>query len=139
AAFAAASLASVGMAEPAARPLRMERRISDAETLMWQVERDPVLRSSFSTVTFLERVPDLDRFRRRMEHALVAIPRLRQRVVPAPAGLGPPAWADDADFDLGYHIRRVALPTPASDRTLLDLAALLQQDPFDPARPLWQF
>jgi hypothetical protein len=32
------------MAEPAARPLRMDRHMSDAEALMWQVERDPVLR-----------------------------------------------------------------------------------------------
>src|SRR4051812_25746441 len=130
------------MAQPetdAARPLRMDRHMSDTEALMWQIERDPVLRSSFSTVTFLDGEPDVDRFRQRMAAALVTIPRLRQRVVPPPAGLGVPSWADDPEFDLDYHIRRVALPAPAGDRELLDLAAILQQDAFDPARPLWQF
>src|SRR5438874_6610863 len=127
------------MAEQTARPLRMERRMSDTEAVMWLVERDPIMRSAFSLVTLLDQAPDLERFKRRMAKAVVAIPRLRQRVVAAPAGLGPPSWADDPDFDLDFHIRHVALPPPATNRHLLDLAALLQEDAFDPARPLWQF
>src|SRR4051794_20549064 len=125
-------------AEP--RPLRMERHMTDAESLMWQGEqRDPVLRSSFTGVTFLDRAPDVERFRRRMRKAVATIPRLRQRVVESPAGLSPPTWVDDPGFDLAYHVRHVALPAPATDRELLDLAALLFEDAFDPARPLWQF
>ena len=126
-------------AEKAARPLRMERRMTDTEAVMWHVERDPILRSAFTNLTFLDRAPDVDRFRRRMAKAVRTIPRLRQRVVSPPAGIGPPAWADDPDFDLGFHIRHVALPAPATERQLLDLAALLHEDAFDPARPLWQF
>src|SRR5204863_480744 len=90
-----------------------------------------------TSVTFLDRAPDLDRFRRRMTEAVIGIPRLRQRVVNAPAGLGPPSWADDPDFDLDFHVRHVALPPPATERQLLDLAALLHEDAFDPARSLW--
>ncbi|MDQ1397130.1 MAG: diacylglycerol O-acyltransferase / wax synthase [Acidimicrobiaceae bacterium] len=113
--------------------------MTDAEALMWQVERDPALRSSFSSVTFLDRAPDVDRFRQRMADGVASIPRLRQRVVPAPAGLGSPVWAEDPHFDLDYHVRHVALPAPADDRHLLAMAALLHEDAFDPARPLWQF
>jgi WS/DGAT/MGAT family acyltransferase len=74
-----------------------------------------------------------------MASAADDIHRLRQHVVEPPFGLGPPEWADDPDFDLDYHLRRVALPSPGTERQLLDLAALLFQDAFDPARPLWQY
>ncbi|HVM07455.1 MAG TPA: wax ester/triacylglycerol synthase domain-containing protein [Acidimicrobiales bacterium] len=121
------------------RPLRFERRMSDAEALMWNVEKDPSLRSTFLNVTFLDGPPSFEGFRKRIERAVEEIPRLRQRVVPAPARLAPPEWVDDPSFDLDFHVRQVALPPPGTDRDLLDLAALHFQDPFDRARPLWQF
>jgi diacylglycerol O-acyltransferase len=115
--------------------------MSDAEALMWNVEKDPALRSTFLNVTFLDRAPDHDGFRRRIERATMEIPRLRQRVQPAPARLAPPEWVDDPSFDLDYHVRRLSLSGSGDhgDRALLDLAALQFQDPFDRARPLWQF
>ena len=125
------------MASP--RPMRFERRMSDAEALMWNVEKDPSLRSTFLNVTFLDATPSFEGFRRRIARAVEEIPRLRQRVVPSPARLAPPEWVDDPSFDLDFHVRHVALPAPGTDRELLDLAALHFQDPFDRARPLWQF
>ena len=122
-----------------AKPDRSERRMSDAEALMWQAERDPVLRSSFLSITLLDRPPDMTRFRDRMALAVAEIPRLRQRVVAPPGGIGPPEWAEDPEFSLSYHVRHLALPPPGSDRQLLDMAALQYQDAFDPTRPLWQF
>ena len=119
--------------------MRFERRMSDAEALMWSLDSYPGLRSTFLNVTIVDRAPDFARFRQRMERAVYEIPRLRQRVVAAPAGLGTPEWVDDPSFDLDFHVRRVALPAPATDRDLLDTAALDFQDPFDRARPLWRF
>ena len=119
-------------------PLRFERRMSDTEALMWALEDDPVLRSTFANVTFLDRVPDLDRFRDRMQMALGSLPRLHQRVSDAP-GIANPEWIDDPFFDLDYHVRRVAVPSPGDERAVLDLAAQLALDPFDRARPLWMF
>lgn len=113
--------------------------MSDAEGLMWRLEKDPYLSSTFGTVTVLDRAPDFDSFRRRMEHAAIEIPRLRQRVLSAPANLSPPVWVDDPDFDIDRHVRRIACPKPGSLRQVLDLAALIVADPFDRARPLWQF
>ena len=93
--------------------------MTDTESLMWQVERDPVLRSSFTSVTFLDRPPDVERFRRRMRHAVATIPRLRQRVLHSPLVPAPPRWAVDPNFDLGYHLRWVRATSPGSMRTLL--------------------
>jgi WS/DGAT/MGAT family acyltransferase len=111
--------------------------LSDTEALMWSVERDPVLRSTFLNVTFLDRAPDVPRFRQRMAKAVELIPRLRQRIESAAIGRSA-AWVDDPDFDLDYHVRHVALPGAGTDRQLLDDSAVAYQDAFDPSRPLWQ-
>jgi WS/DGAT/MGAT family acyltransferase len=116
-----------------------ERRMTDAEALMWSLDADPALRSSFVSVTFLDRTPDFGRFRRRVEQAIGDNPSLRNRVAPAALDLLTPRWELDPGFDLDFHVRRTALPAPGTRQQVLDLAALWAQDPFDRTRPLWQF
>ena len=116
-----------------------DARMSDAEGLMWRMEKDPHLSSTFANITILDRKPDVERLVRRMEHATWIVPRLRQRVQSAPANLTAPMWVDDANFDIRYHVRHIALPKPGTMRQLLDLASLITNDPFDRTRPLWQF
>jgi hypothetical protein len=113
--------------------------MSDQEALMWALEQDPVLRSTFAQLTLLDRPPDLARYRERMARCTRLVPRLRQRVVDPIGGIWAPEWVDDALFDLDFHVRHVRVPAPGTLRQLLDLAALLSSDPFDRARPLWQF
>ena len=119
--------------------LYFDRAMSDAEGLMWRLEKDPHLSSTFGTVMLLDRAPDFDVFRRRMERTAIVIPRLRQRVLPSAANLSPPTWVDDPDFDIDLHVRRIACPKPGTLRQVLDLASLIVADPFDRTRPLWQF
>jgi diacylglycerol O-acyltransferase len=66
-----------------------------------------------------------------------AVPRLRQRLVPAPLGCGPPVWVDDPAADPTRHTRRIPCPAPGDERALLDLAARVMTTPLPPARPLW--
>src|SRR5438067_6852693 len=127
------------MADPATRPVHGDRRMSDVEALMWNLEKDPALASTFANVTILDQAPDPERLRRTMDRAVKLVPRLRQRVAPALGRLAPPEWQDDPNFDLGYHIRHIALPAPADERTLFDLAATLASAPLDRTRPLWDF
>ena len=47
-------------------------------------------------------------------------------------------WIDDREFDITYHIRRSALPSPGSDAQLHDLVARLGSRPLDKSRPLWE-
>jgi WS/DGAT/MGAT family acyltransferase len=119
--------------------LRFDKKMSDAEALMWRLEKDPYLSSGFANLSILDRVPDLDRLRRRFDRTARVIPRLHQRVQAMPANLSAPIWVDDPNFDLAYHLRHIALPKPGTLRQLLDLTALIAADQFDRTRPLWQF
>src|SRR5947209_626575 len=130
------------MATPAthdAREMRFERKMTDAEAMMWNVEKDPWLSSNIGTVTILDRPVDFDAFCLRIANAVADIPRMRERVVPALGRLAPPSWEPDPEFRLDYHVRRVALPAPGSERQLFDLAVLLLEEPPDRTRPLWRF
>jgi diacylglycerol O-acyltransferase len=119
--------------------MRFNRAMSDAEGLMWRLEKDPHLSSTFGSVYILDRAPDFDAFRRRLERATIAVPRLRQRVAPQPANIAPPVWVDDPNFDIDLHVRRIACPKPGSLRQVLDICAVILADPFERTRPLWQF
>jgi len=114
-------------------------RMSDAETIMWAVEKDPALRSDFTNISILDSEPDASRVRTKVEQAIEAIPRLGYRVVPSPLRLAPPEWVPDYDLDLDYHLRTVAVPAPGGMRQLLDLAAAVAATPLDRSRPLWEF
>src|SRR3954447_16224564 len=123
---------------------RFDRRMSESEGLMWRLESDPTLSSTFGNLTILDRPPDMAILRRRLMGAARAVPRLRQRVQPSAMSRvsplwAPPSWVEDRDFDLDYHVRRMALPGPGSLRQLLDVASLITSDPFDRWRPLWSF
>ena len=116
----------------------MAARMNDAEAIMWEVESDPFLRTDFTNITLLESAPDPARLRAGLEQAIGVFPPLRQRVARPPLGLAPPQWADDPDFDIRYHLRRLSLAPPGEFRQLLDLAAQLAAMPLDRARPLWE-
>ncbi|WP_099038892.1 WS/DGAT/MGAT family O-acyltransferase [Mycobacterium neglectum] len=73
-----------------------------------------------------------------VEQRLPQIPRYRQKVREVTLGLARPVWVDDPDFDITYHVRRSALPSPGSDEQLHDLIARLGSRPLDRTRPLWE-
>ena len=101
------------MADERERELRFERRMSDAEALMWNVEKDPWLNPSGASITILDGPIDVDLFRRRVRYAISKIPRLRERVAPELGRLSPPTWMVDEEFDFEYHLRHVArAPSP---------------------------
>lgn len=114
----------------------MTERLSDSEAVMWAAESDPALASSFMTVTYLDGPVDLERFSRRMAHAVVGVDRMRQRIEPGPFGQRA-MWKDDPEFDLSRHVVRESMPG-ADDRAVLDRAGAFLSEQFDPAHPLWK-
>ena len=113
--------------------------MSDEDALMWNIEKDPILRSTILAVSIFDRPPDWPRLRARIERATVLIPRLRQRVLSPPLRLGPPRWAVEQTFDLDFHVRRLRLTPPGDSATLLDALRPIASASFDRARPLWEF
>ena len=73
-----------------------------------------------------------------VEQRLAQIPRYRQKVREVKVGMARPVWIDDPDFDITYHVRRSALPSPGSDEQLHELIARLAARPLDKSRPLWE-
>jgi len=73
-----------------------------------------------------------------VEQRLPQIPRYRQKVREVRVGTARPVWLDDNDFDITYHVRRSALPSPGSDEQLHELIARLAARPLDKSRPLWE-
>ena len=69
---------------------------------------------------------------------LPLVPPFRRRLAEVPFGLDQPYWIEDPDFDLGYHVREIALPAPGTDTMLAEQAARLHAGPLDRARPLWE-
>ncbi|MEP9363956.1 wax ester/triacylglycerol synthase family O-acyltransferase [Nocardioides sp. CN2-186] len=66
------------------------------------------------------------------------VPRYRQRVQSVPGRMANPVWVDDEHFDIGYHVRRSALPRPGSLDQLRELVSRIVSRPLDRSRPLWE-
>jgi diacylglycerol O-acyltransferase / wax synthase len=69
---------------------------------------------------------------------LPLVPRYRQRVRPVPMQLGRPMWVDDPHFQILYHVRHTAVPSPGSDEQLRNLAGRVLGQRLDMAKPLWE-
>jgi WS/DGAT/MGAT family acyltransferase len=72
------------------------------------------------------------------ERRLQAMPLFRTRLVQVPGGLDRPYWVKDANFDVEFHLRHIALPEPGDWRQLCIQAARLHARPIDMSRPLWE-
>lgn len=118
--------------------VQFDHRMSDADALMWHIERDPQLRSTITTVWILDQMPDESRLVEKIERASRLVPRLRERVSSSQLSLAPPRWEVDPDFELDFHVRRTRIPGKGTMRELLDMAQLFGMQSFDRDRPLWE-
>jgi diacylglycerol O-acyltransferase / wax synthase len=72
------------------------------------------------------------------ERRLGNLPLFRTRLVEVPGGLDRPYWVKDANFDVEFHLRHIALPEPGDWRQLCIQTARLHSRPLDMSRPLWE-
>ena len=66
------------------------------------------------------------------------VPRYRQKIAVPPLETGRPLWVDDTAFNLEFHVRHTALPSPGSEEQLRALAARIHSQRLDRSKPLWE-
>jgi diacylglycerol O-acyltransferase / wax synthase len=69
---------------------------------------------------------------------LPLVPRYRQVVRFVPLDLGRPVWVDDPHFNIDYHLRHTALPSPGGEPELRALVGRVMAQQLDRAKPLWE-
>lgn len=72
------------------------------------------------------------------ERRLHALPHFRTRLVQVPARFDRPYWIVDDEFDVEYHIRHLALPSPGDWRQLCIQVARLHSRSMDMNRTMWE-
>jgi WS/DGAT/MGAT family acyltransferase len=81
------------------------------------------------------------RFEEMLDHVrtrLHLVPRYRQRLAQPPLETGRPLWVDDPTFNLEYHVRQTALPSPGSEEQLMNLVGRIMSQQLDRSKPLWE-
>jgi diacylglycerol O-acyltransferase len=77
-------------------------------------------------------------FVRGLESRLHLVPRYRQKLAFPRFEMGRPFWVDDPNFNLDYHVRHTALPSPGSEEQLRQLAGRIFSQRLDRSKPLWE-
>ena len=112
-----------------------DETMSSSDALIWQIEKDPLLRSTVMSVWFLERPPAHDRMRATVERLVTQLPRLRQRVLDDRPR---PRWVKAEQFDIADHYHYGDLGGSAEVTDVVNHAQDWVREPFDRSRPLWQ-
>lgn len=80
-----------------------------------------------------------DRLRDAFAERLPLAPQFSWKLHEVPLGLDNPVFIEDPDFDLDYHIRRIAVPPPGGPEQLGNLVGDLVSYKLDRDHALWEF
>jgi WS/DGAT/MGAT family acyltransferase len=114
------------------------QRLSSQDASFLHLE-DAVSHMHIGSIAILEGPPPpYDELAEHVRCKLPEVPRYRQKARFPPLALGRPVWVDDAHFNLGYHLRRTALPEPGGDVELRLLVGRVMSQQLDRHKPLWE-
>jgi diacylglycerol O-acyltransferase / wax synthase len=114
-------------------------RLSALDTAFLHLEDDSTAHMHVASVMVFE--GDAPTPKELTDHVLSRlhlVPRYRQRLAYVPLDQGRPLWTDDPHFNPRYHIRHTALPRPADEAALKQLAGRLFSQRLDRSKPLWE-
>ncbi len=80
----------------------------------------------------------MEEFLEQIRMRLHLVPRYRQKLAYTALDSGRPVWIDDPSFNLEYHVRHTALPTPGEPEQLRGLTARIFSQQLDRSKPLWE-
>src|SRR6478736_1818192 len=102
-------------------------------------QEGPVSHMHIGGVTIVEGPPPaMEEFLEQIRRRLHLVPRYRQKLAHMALDSGRPVWIDDPSFNLEYHIRHTALPTPGRWEQLCSLTARIFSQQLDRSKPLWE-
>ncbi len=116
-------------------------RLNPLDALFIDAEdEDPHTSMALASVAVFEGpCPPHEEFLAFLAGRLPLVPRYRQKLRTVPLRLGRPVWVDDPHLDLGYHVRRTALPAPGNDQQLARLTGRVMSQRLDRDHPLWEY
>jgi diacylglycerol O-acyltransferase len=82
--------------------------------------------------------PSMSEFLEQIRRRLHLVPRYRHKLASTALDSGRPVWVDDPSFNLEYHIRHTALPSPGGWEQLCGLTARIFSQQLDRSKPLWE-
>ncbi len=117
----------------------MSDRLSAADRGALTTEKGPINMAMLGVI-ILEAGPGVGyaAIRDRVAERIHLLPRYRQRLVESSLGVTHPVWVDDEHFEIGWHVRSVALPAPGGEPELADWVAGEASRRMDRTRPLWE-
>ena len=113
-------------------------RLSSFDTSFLANEKDNAHMAIGAILVFDGLPPSEEEFLALVRARLHLLPRLRQRLLAPPLGLGTPFWVDDETFDVRSHVSAATLPAPGTDAELRALAGRLLAPALDRRKPLWE-
>lgn len=75
---------------------------------------------------------------RHVKRRVHRLPPFRQRLLETPLGLGRPVLADDPEFRVEHHVRRVRARKPGTQRELAEIVETFAAQLLDRSKPLWE-
>jgi diacylglycerol O-acyltransferase len=113
-------------------------RLTGLDSSFLHLERDSAHMHVAACAIFEGPAPRQPELMEAIESRLHLVPRYRQRLAFVPFGQGRPVWVDDPHFNLGFHVRHSALPSPGSEEQLVRMTGRVFSQELDRTRPLWE-
>ncbi|HEV2362357.1 MAG TPA: wax ester/triacylglycerol synthase family O-acyltransferase [Acidimicrobiales bacterium] len=113
-------------------------RLSPQDSSFLHLEDDTSHMHIASVCIFEGPQPDFEQFLSIVKGKVPLVPRYRQVVRNVPLQIGRPVWVDDPYFNIEYHVRHTALPSPGGEPELRRLVGRVMAQQLDRSKPLWE-
>jgi diacylglycerol O-acyltransferase / wax synthase len=113
-------------------------RLTGLDSSFLHLEHDAAHMHVAGCAIFDGQAPDYEELVAQIVSRLHLVPRYRQRLAFVPFAQGRPVWVDDPHFNVAFHVRHTALPTPGGEDQLKRLCGRIFSQALDRSRPLWE-
>jgi WS/DGAT/MGAT family acyltransferase len=119
-------------------PPQHKDRLSSVDASFLHQERESAHMHVGAVMVFEGPPPAYDEFIEQVHSRMHLVPRYRQKLAFPRFEMGRPMWVDDPRFNLEYHVRHTALPSPGEMAQLRELTARIFSQQLDRSKPLWE-